>query len=250
MGRYNSGWCGSCGCDSCDCHCGRKTVIQQSSSSCCNTSTGARFCKEPLVYLTSNFTVPAANTEVEITVSDSAKLYAGQGIQIGTHYFQILEIVDSRTIKIAHNGTATPAATITAVSPSYGCYQFPIYYVGIVELIFEPDDIEGLDEDFAIMEDSISDVAIAMTYGYLGPYKVQFNLELSLTSTVTPPNYISFTLPDAVAEPGAVFSCIYNPEETLYLNGIAYKSGTKIIIGPGLEGNGDYIFKVSGEYGI
>jgi len=247
--------CGSCGCsNSCSCSCGRKTVLQQSVSSCGSCSTGTKFCKEPVVYLTSNFIVLAAGTEVEIKVSNSAKLYQGQGIQIGTYYFQITEIVDSTTIKITHNGTATPGGNLTAINATYGCYQYPIYYVGIVELdyVLEAEDIVGVDAAFAPVADSIVDPEIDFTYGYLGPNKIQFNMALSVEIANTP-EFIEIELPNADTTPTAAFSAVMD------ISGVpsplvAYKRGTTLIVGPGsgtnfTDGAGSTIW-VSGEYGL
>lgn len=259
MRYYNTGWCNycngnfcpcSCGCGSCGCSCGRKTVLQQSKSSCCNSSSGTKFCKETQVYLTSNFTVPNANIDVEITVSDSSKLYFGQGIQISTFYFQITEIVDSRTIKIAHNGTATAGTIITAINATYGCYNYPIYYVGIVEIAYDTDEVEGVDGDLEPIEDSISDVVFSFTYGYLGPNKIQFNLSMSFTIPSDPiPTYLRIPLPDAESEISAVFSAI-GSESGNYYDLIAFKDDIYLYIGgPSFE-NGAQSAKVSGEYGV
>ena len=244
--------CGTCGYNSCNCSCGRKTVMQQSAASCCNTSAGTRFCKEPVVYVTGDFTVPAANVEVEISVSSSAKLYLGQGISIGGEYFKITEIVDSLTIKAAHDGTATPATVIKAMSPTYGCYQYPIYYVGEVELIFEPDYLEGVDQSFDEVTDSVIDPEVSFTYGYLGPNKIQFNLEIQCEIDNTP-HFVEVALPEAGTSPLAAFSAV------LIISGVpyplvAYKRGAKLIVGPGsttafTDGAGRTIL-VSGEYGV
>ena len=121
--RYgNSGWCNVCSCNSCDCSCGRKTVLQQSAGSCCTSGASANFCKEPIPYVTANFTVPVANVAVEVEVSDSAKLYVGQGVRIGTYYFQVTSIVDSRHVELTHNGTATPGAVMYAKSTASVSY--------------------------------------------------------------------------------------------------------------------------------
>lgn len=263
MRQYNSGWCTycngnfcpcNCGCGSCSCSCGRKTVIQQSKSSCCNTTAGTRFCKEPTVYVTGNFVVPAANVEVEVTISDSVKVYLGQGIQIGEGYFQITEIVDSRTIKITHNGSAVPNTTITAVNPTYGCYSYPIYFVGLVERGYEVDegDIEGLDSNYELVADAIIDPVLSYTYGYVGPEKVQFNLELICEIDNTP-EFISLPLPAAGNDPTAVFSAyiVISGVPTIL---VAFKDADKLIVGYGGGTNftdgADRSIYVSGEYGV
>jgi len=252
MRGYNSGWCGSCGCNSCDCACGRKTVIQQSSSSCCNTSAGTRFCKEPWPYLTGNFTIPVANEEVEVKVSNSTKLYEGEGIRIGDGFFQIKEIVDSTTIIISHDGTATPGLAITAINAAYGCYTYPIYYVGIVELSYTPDAVEGLDTDLDPIADSVIDPEVVFTYGYLGPNKIQFNFEVDCEIDNVP-HFLSVPLPNASSEPSAAFSAY------IYLSGVPYpavawKQGADLVVGlgsgtsyPNEEG---VVVKVSGSYGV
>lgn len=249
MGRYGCGCCSESACS-----CGRKTVIQQSSSSCCNSSSGSRFCKEPVIYVTGNFVVPAAGVEVEVEVSNSARLYVGQGIQIGDGYFQVTEIVDSVTIKVKHNGSATANTTITAVSPTYGCYQYPIYYVGLVEIAYAVDveDIIGLDGSFVEVADSIIDPVISYTYGKLGPDKIQFNIELT-TGIANTPDLIQIPLVGAASSPTAVFSAvlIYNSAPVPLT---AYKRGTNLVVG---QGSGvafitdtDAIIYISGEYGV
>ncbi len=260
----NTGWCnycngnfcpcGSCGCNSCDCSCGRKTVLQQSVPSCGGSSSLTKFCKEPVIYLTSNIIVLAAGTEIEIKVSNATKLYQGEGIQIGTYYFQITEIVDSTTIKITHNGTATPGANLTAINANYGCYQYPIYYVGVVELdyVLEDGDIVALDASGDPIADSVIDPTIVYTYGYLGPNKIEFNLEIT-TEIANTPNFLEIPLPEADASPSGTFSAI------MIIAGVvtplvAYKSATKLLVGPGgatqfSDGTG-IIIQVSGVYGL
>jgi len=253
MMGYNSGWCNSCNCSSCDCCCGRKTVLQQSVSSCCgSSSTGVKFCKEPITFLTSNFIVLDANTQVQIKVSNSARLYVGQGIQIGDSYFQVTEIENTTTIKIAHNGTATPGANFTAINATYGCYQYPIFYPGIVELAYEPTEVAGLDAAFAEIADSVVDPVTEFTYGYLGPNKIQFNLEITCEIANTP-EFISVTLPNAELTPEAVFSAVLIDADVPSPL-VAYKKDYLLIIGPGsgtaFTNGTDLIIKVSGEYGV
>lgn len=252
MRQYNSSWCGSCGCNSCDCSCGRKTVIQQSASSCCNTSAGTRFCKEPLPYVTANFTIPVANESVEVKVSNSTKLYEGEGIQIGDGFFQITGIVDSTTINIAHDGTATPGLAITAINAAYGCYTYPIYYVGLVELSYTPEDVEGVDSDLDPISDSVIDPEVVFTYGYLGPNKIQFNLEITCEIANTP-DFVSVPLPNASSEPTAAFSA------DIYFSGtpnpaVSWKQGSGLIVGLGggttFSDGANTIIKVSGAYGV
>lgn len=253
MGYSRYGWCGSCGCNSCDCSCGRKTVLQQSYPSCSSSSSGTKFCTEPLSYLTSNLIVLAAGTAMEIKVADSSKLYAGQGIQIGTYYFQVLEIIDSTTVSITFKDTATPGGNLTAINALYGCYQYPIYYVGIVELDYTPEEIIGVDSAFAEVADSVVDPEITyFTYGYLGPNKIQFNLEF-VCEIANTPDFIEIELPNADTIPVAAFSAILDvagvPSPL-----VAYKRGTTLIVGPGAgtpftDAPSNTIL-VSGEYGL
>lgn len=245
---------GGCGCGGgCDCNCGRKTVLQQSVS-CGSRNSSSRFCTEPLAYLTSNIIVLAAGAPIEIKVSNSSKLYKGEGIQIGDYYFQILEIIDSKTVSITHNGTATPGANITAINAAYGCYQYPIYYVGIVELAYEPEttDIEGLDASFDPVSDSIIDPVLVFTYGYLGPKKIQFNMELTLEMDMAP-DFVSIPLPDAESTLGATFSGVITTAGGPFA-AVAFKQGLNLLVG--LGGGSPYpteagiVIQVSGEYAI
>jgi hypothetical protein len=264
MGRnYAGSWCSycngnycpcNCGCGSCSCSCGRKTVLQQSKSSCCNNSSGTRFCKEPVIYVTGNFVVPAANIEVEVSVSNSSRLYVGQGIQIGDGYFQVTEIVDSTTVNLKHNGTATPNTTITAVSPTYACYSYPIYYVGIVELEYDvdTDEITGIDAAYAPVADSVVDPVVSYSYGYLGPDKVHVDIELTAEIANTP-EFISIPLPAATSQPKAAFSA-YIMISDVPTALVAFKDGTNLIVGYGGGTNftdgTDRTIIVSGEYSI
>lgn len=263
MRGYNTGWCnfcngsvcpcGSCGCGgNCSCSCGRQTVLQQSKSSCCNTSNGTKFCKEPLVYVTSNFTVPAVNNPLEIKVSDSSKLFIGEGIKIGSGYFQIIDIADSRTITIIHSGTATPGIVITALNPSYGCYAYPIYFAGLVEIDYTTEEIAGLDASYAVVADSVIDPVLTATYGYLGPDKISFNIYLFLEIDNTP-DFVSLPLPNADFSTSAAFS-VTIVESGVPITGIAFKQGTDLIVGLGagtpFSNVSGTIIRVSGEYGV
>lgn len=189
---------------------------------------------------------------MQIKVSNSSKLYVGQGIQIGEFYFQVTEIENATTIKIAHNGTATPGANLNAINTAYGCYQNPIYYVGLVELTYEPAEIVGVDAAFDPVADSIVDPTVEFTYGYLGPDKIQFNLQLECEIDNTP-EFIEIELPNAQATPEAVFSAVLIISDVPSPL-VAYKRGTTLIVGPGsgtnfTDGTGRTI-KVSGEYGV
>lgn len=245
------GYCGSC--YSNDCNCGRQTVLQQSVSSCCSTGSSAKFCKEAFPYLTANFTVPEANTDVEVKVSDSAKLYVGQGIQISDGYYQITEITDSKTISIQHDGTATPGTVVTAISGAYGCYSYPIYYVGIVEITYTTEDIEGVDSSFAPVVSSIVGPELVFTYGYLGPDKIQFNMALELEIANTP-EFIEIPLPEAGSEPSAAFSAVLITSAEVPSPLIAYKRSASLIVGPGAGTNFSnatgLTILVSGKYGV
>lgn len=263
MRGINTGWCnycngnfcpcGSCGCsNNCSCSCGRKTVLQQSVPSCGSKSAGSKFCYEPIVYLTSNFIVLSAGEEIQIKVSNSSKLYVGQGIQIGTFYFQVTEIEDQTTIKITHDGLATPGANLNAINVTYGCYNYPIYYVGIVELSYVTNEITGVDVNYAPVANSVIDPDVTYTYGYLGPKKIQINLQIECEIDNTP-EFVQVPLPFAEAQIPAVFSaCIV--EAGVPKVALAFKSGTNLIVGLGggtnfTDGSGT-IIKVSGEYGV
>jgi hypothetical protein len=121
--------CG-CGCNS--------NIAYGYNKSCTKQSSGIYFCKEPLCYVKANFVTPAVDVVLEIEVTDSSRLMLWQGIQIGTGYFQIVAIDDANNISIAHSGTATAGLQITAIHPTYGCYQYPITFVGDVPLNWTP----------------------------------------------------------------------------------------------------------------
>lgn len=240
----------NCGCNS------SKVIAYQKSSSCCNkTYSGTYFCKEPWGVVKSNFVVPAANIEVEVEVIDSSKFYEGQGIQIGNGYFQVVSIVDSTNITIAHNGTAVQNTTIIAVHPSYGCYQYPIYYAGYVGLLNEPE-LTGVDSDFVEVADSVIDPIAEIVYGYLGPKKVQLAFQATC-EIANDPQYVSVPLPvSAGSAVLASFSCSYNLSASpgVYLPGVAFRNGDNLLIGSNdgtpLAADATYTIIVSGEYDI
>jgi len=121
--------CG-CGCNS--------NVSYGNNNSCSKQYAGIYFCKDPVCYVKTTFIVPIADVTIDIEVTDSSRLYKGEGIQIGTGYFQIVAIADANNISIAHSGTASPGLTIVAIQPTYGCYQYPILFVGGIWLPWIP----------------------------------------------------------------------------------------------------------------
>jgi len=241
--------CNRCG--SCNCSCNRN-ISFGSNSRCCQTSSRVNACDDPVVYVKTNFIVLADNVILEIEVTDSSLLYEGEGIRIGDGYFQIAEIIDSTTISIVQNGTATPGLQITAVHPSYGCYQYPILYVGAVDQLIVPE-IAGLDSSFVVVGDSLDDPTMQMTYSYLGPKKVEFEFEcdVDITDTIT---YLQIDVPVEVeaGAPQATFSAMID-NGTGFGPAIAYRRNQTIVIAinAALELSlGSTKFRITGIYDL
>ena len=240
--------CG-CGCGSCN-----KNISYGHNKSCNKAYAGIYFCKDPLSYVKANFIVPADNVILEIEVTDSSRLYVGEGIQIGTGYFQVIAIEDATNISIAQNGTATVGLQITAIHPSYGCYQYPMLYVGAVDRLIAPTVI-GVDSSFAEVADSVLSQVTQLTFSYLGPYKVEFEFELSCTID-NAPQYVEVELPVAVGAgaPQATFSVMVD-DGSGFAPAIAYRdSTTTFVIGidaaTALSDGADRVFRVTGIYDL
>lgn len=205
------------GCSS-NCNCGCNKNISYGCNSSCNQSySGVYFCKDPICYVKSDFVIPAANVAINIEVTDSSRLYVGAGIQIGTGYFQVTAITDTNNISIAHNGTATPNLQLTAIQPSYGCYQYPITLVGKVSLLKTPT-VVALNDAMSATIDALSNITVqVLTYGYLGPKTVQFEAELNC-DTINTLYWVGFSLPvtPASGSPLPAFSGFLDKANIVY----------------------------------
>lgn len=117
------------GCRSgCNCRSCNSNISYGYNKSCSKTYAGVNFCKDPFSYVKESFVIPAIGTILEIVVTDSSRLYVGQGIGIGGNYFYVAAIEDTNNISIFHNGNADVGLQITALNPAYGCYNYPILF--------------------------------------------------------------------------------------------------------------------------
>lgn len=243
----------NCGCSiGCDCGC-NKNISLGCNSSCNQSYSGIYFCKDPLCYVKTNFVMPAANVVLAIEVTDSSKLYVGQGVRIGDGFVKVAVITDTNNISIVHNGTATPSLQITAVHPSYGCYQYPMLYVGAVDSLIVPV-VAGLDASFVVVASSIVTPTMQLTYGYLGPKKVELEFQMDCT-IANAPRYVQVNLPVAiVGTPAeATFATIVD-NGAGFLPGIGYRRSGTIIVGvnaaTALSNGAARKFRVSGFYDV
>lgn len=236
----------------CDCGC-NKNISYGCNKTCNQSYSGIYFCKDPFCYVKTNFVMPDDNVVLEIEVTDSDLLYVGQGVRIGAGFVQIAAIEDSTNISIVHNGTATPNLQITAVQPSYGCYQYPLIPVGAVDQLIIPT-IAGLDGSFVVVVGAISDPVAQLTYGYNGPAEVEFEVEI-VTEIANTPRYIEVQLPVAVISgaPNATFSAMID-DGAGFVPAIAYRRGNTVVIAldaaTDLSDGSDRKFRVSGVYGL
>lgn len=177
-------------------NCGCNTIFP--SAQCVNTQqpAGTYPCKYHYPSLKGNMVIPAANVTVDVRVTSTVNMYVGQGISIGDHKFQIVEIVDGENIVLKHDGQATPNNTLIAIHPVYACYQYPIVPVGKVSLLSNPSLI-GLDASFAAVT-AFSPTVNVLHYGYLGPKHIQFEAEV-ITDVADTPHWLGVSLPIAPA---------------------------------------------------
>jgi len=235
--------------NSCGCGC-NSNISYGYNKSCTKGYAGIYFCKDPLSYVKTTFVMPADNVILEIEVTDSSKLYVGQGLRIGTGFVQVVAIEDTNNISIAQNGTATAGLTITAIHPTYGCYQYPMLAAGEVDLLIDPD-VAGLDSAFAVVASSVVTPTKQLTYGFVGPYKVQLEFEMSFTVANTP-RYIEVELPVGVESgaPQATFVAMID-NGAGFTPAIAYRRNDTIVTAIDAAtdlANGASIVRVSGFY--
>lgn len=237
----------------CGCGCGCSSNVSYGRNrSCSKQYAGIYFCKDPLCYVKTSFVTPADNVVIEIEVTDSSRLYVGQGIQIGTGYFQITDIADVNNISIAQNGTAPVALTIVAVQPTYGCYQYPILFVGAIDLLIDPT-VAGVNSSFVEVASSLVSPTDQLTYSYESPTKVSLEFQMDCTIANTP-RYVQVDLPVAVevGAPEATFAAIID-NGAGYVPAIAYRRSDTLVIALNAAtnlSNGASKFRVSGTYDL
>lgn len=143
-----------------------------------------------------DFTVPAKNTDVDVTVSSTEPFYVGQGIKIGRVYYQITKITDANTFTLRHNGLgATPGNLVVAINPMSRCFQYQVYDANKVTLIPDNITIGGLDANGSgngSVNTPIIDISL---FGYTGIRSVEFELSFFAASVSAAAYFISVTLP-------------------------------------------------------
>jgi len=216
-------------------------------------------CKPHYPALRKNFTTPTAGTPAIIEVTDTSSLTQGQGILIGSTFYQITNILDSIRLEVRHNGVgASVGALIVAVHPAYGCYQYPIILAGKVVLDAVAA-VEGLNitADTAIPLSVYTNLA-QMTYGYLGPTTVNLQAEWLGNIDLTP-YWIGLALPGnaRVTSPKAAFTAYHDSGNGLVPAVATLGEGDYsgyVIVGPGANAQhvdgADQRFIVSGNYEI
>lgn len=213
-------------------------------------------CNPVTPVVKANFTVPPANTPVTIAVSSSANLYKGQGVQIGTGYFQITDIVNSTSISISHDGDGlAEGLSVVAIHPQYGCYQYPILPVGKVTLTQTPT-LAGYEADgTTAVGSSVTPTSRSLSYGYLGPKTVQYNVNLVVT-VASGPVWLSVGLPVAEGEDvlnHTAAGLLYDGADWLPLL-VRVLDGSSILLGmidgSAFTNGAGRIVRVSGSYEI
>ena len=197
-------------------------------------------CRPHFPCVRKDFVTPAAQSPVNIELTDTEALTTGQGILIGSAFYIITDIIDSLIIQAYHNGVgADVGTTIIAVHPSYGCYQYPVIPAGKVSLDTTPS-LAGLN---AAADTAISSVLTIinvdkLTYGYLGPTTIDFQAEVTAEIANTP-YWIAIALPRPVrtSSPYPVFSALI-------------EDGGSALIGVAKTGTGSYAnYAVVGKSG-
>lgn len=215
------------------------------------TPSGPFPCVSPEVVVKGNFAIPGSLIEAVIQVNSSVTLYEGEGVKIGDGYYQITEIVDSTHIKIMHNGLGGDAGyVVVAQHPVYGCYQYPVVPVGKVALT-EPATVTGLEVDAVtpIALSFINIVTQTVTYGYLGPNTISFDVNV-VADIDNAPVWLSVTLPKSAAVTAG--SAYYYTNTWLPLLCVV-GSAAVFLAKPDLAAFSDgtsVIFKASGVYEI
>lgn len=171
-------------------------------------------CAPHFPALTSNFVTPAANTSVIVDFTSTANLYIGQGLEIGTTYYQIIDILSATSVELQHNGLgATVGAAFTAVHPAYGCYQFPVIPAGLVSLEITPT-VTGYEADGTtpIASVYVGETTV-LSYGYEGPSRIEYiaNVEGTFANN---PYWIGISLPRAGSPPIHAPSAVYYDDPT------------------------------------
>ena len=136
-------------------------------------------CRPHLPFLKENFTVGDANVPFPIVVTDTQSLFIGQGILIGSGFYQITDIIDSITLEVAHDNLgATAGTTIIAVHPVYGCYQYPIVPIGIVNIASVPQVVALEDDRETLVPGGALNVTAKLLRGYVGPTTMRVQVDV------------------------------------------------------------------------
>lgn len=155
---------------------------------CYSPPYGPSPCDPAYSVLKSNFHTPAVNTDVIVKVSDANQFYVGQGVKIGPTFWQITDILSSDSIQMQHNGmNATLGFSYIAVHPTQGCYQYPIFSVGIVPLE-KTVVVKARDGAGSVITGGITITGSSnkLSYGNLGPRRVQFDVTTAFTVSSSP----------------------------------------------------------------
>lgn len=224
-----------------NCNCNYPFINYPFPQAQCNSSnyqrpSGPYPCRPHLPAVRTNFTTPAAQTDVVIELTDTQSLYIGQGILIGTTFYQITDILDSLRITAQHGGIGlAPGTIVFAVDPVYGCYQYPVVPCGQVKLTVNPGATAlATDQTTPVAGGIALTTVCSMNFGYLGPTTIQFQAFWRGT-IANSPFWVAFPLPKPVLTPGA--GPLFNPEFSFsgWLN-----ENLDPIIGVGKLGKGAY----------
>lgn len=232
----------------------------QCSSSNYSGQNGPYSCRPHFPVLRKNYIEPAPRSPVIVELSDTQHLYIGQGILLGTTYYQITNIIDSLKVELQHNDLgATPGNLIVALHPEYGCFQQLVIPVGKV-VIDTATAYAGLNAagdtaiGGAIVQANINQIA----YGYTGPTTVDFQAQITV-QTANTPNWIAMALPVAARAtiPFPAFAAFMDigagPVPAVAKLGVS-SFQNHLIVGPGggatIPDGSARVFSVSGKYEI
>jgi predicted RecA/RadA family phage recombinase len=160
--------------------------------------TGPFFERPHFPAVRKNFVEPAVRSPVIIELTDTQSLYIGQGILIGSSFYQITDILDSLRVELQHNGLgAVPGNTIVALHPEFGVYQYLVIPVGKVVLDTSPS-YAGVNAagDTAVASSIVAINVNQIAYGFTGP--TTFDFQAQFTGQIdNTPHWIALALPVA-----------------------------------------------------
>lgn len=133
-------------------------------------------CRLHLPAVAMNFIAPAADVPINVIVTHTMPLFVGQGIKIGSGFYQVVDIIDAVTLTIQHSGLGIAAGTnVIAREPNVQCYQYPITTPGIVTLNFNPAVVALAADAATPIADGFVATVLQSRYGSLGARTIEYD---------------------------------------------------------------------------